>query len=208
MARQGFFEVVTGKIAKVSRENFILRTRTATCGVRGTAFSGYVSMFGDTIACTSGSIDVTSNDVSVPVHAGEVTYVKQNEPPRTPRKLRKGELKLMETKNIVIENSNISNISNIRDSKVVGNSGISIKAKDIKIKNSTIANQSNINKSNVVGNTGTKIEATNVKIQGSTLYNYTDTKSSNVKGNSGIDIGDGYTTPTKKKEEPKKSIMD
>jgi hypothetical protein len=197
IVRNGFFKVVTGKIAKISRENFTLRTRTATCGVRGTTFSGFVSPFGDTIACTSGAIDVTSSDVTVPLYAGQVTYIKDGEAPRVPRKLQKGELKTMETKNIVIQNSSIINRSSISDSTLRGNSGISIKADNIKIEDSTIQNSTKIDKSNVDGNSGTNINAKEINIKGSTMYNYSNTNSSNIKGNSGISIGDDYISPNK-----------
>ena len=83
----GTFKSVTGKIGKIAKNRFKLKTRTASIGIRGTTVVGTVTDDGDKIACTSGAIVVTSitTGVSVSVPAGKITTIKKGKAP-TPAK--------------------------------------------------------------------------------------------------------------------------
>lgn len=69
---QGAFKAITGKIGKVAPKKFIVKTRNATIGIRGTIFLGrvYPNADKEDIACTKGAITVTANGVSLDVDAG------------------------------------------------------------------------------------------------------------------------------------------
>jgi FecR protein len=68
---EGAFKAITGKIGKISPDKFRLETKTATIGIRGTAFLGIVPREGpETIACTKGSIAVAPLPVIVAPPAG------------------------------------------------------------------------------------------------------------------------------------------
>jgi len=59
----GTIRAVSGKIGKIAPEKFIVRTKTATIGIRGTDFIVQVSSNGEiTILCMQGSIVVRSAD--------------------------------------------------------------------------------------------------------------------------------------------------
>jgi N-acetylneuraminic acid mutarotase len=72
---EGAFKAITGKIGKISPEKFKLETKTATIGIRGTAFLGLIPKEGpETIACTKGSIAVAPLPVIVaPLATGQAT---------------------------------------------------------------------------------------------------------------------------------------
>jgi hypothetical protein len=101
--KRGFFNAITGKIGKVARNNFKLKTRTATCGIRGTNFSGFIppvrtsnlAAEPEQIFCTSGQIGISIGDNTVLVNAGEITTVA-NGLIATPRELKAGEIKSIE----------------------------------------------------------------------------------------------------------------
>ena len=69
---QGAFKAITGKIGKVAPKKFIVKTRNATIGIRGTIFLGrvYPNADKEDIACTKGAITVTTGGVSLDVDAG------------------------------------------------------------------------------------------------------------------------------------------
>lgn len=96
---EGSFKAITGKIGKIAPDKFKLETKTATIGIRGTAFVGRTDINGNLIvACTRGAIVVTPLGVfqapppPVIVPAGQMTNANQNgvEPPHpfTPNDLR------------------------------------------------------------------------------------------------------------------------
>lgn len=93
---KGFFKAITGKIGKVARDNFKLKTKTATCGIRGTHFMGLVGDTEEKIACTKGAITVEAKGRSVDVLAGEITSFKSGLAPSTPTKFKAGDLKGLE----------------------------------------------------------------------------------------------------------------
>jgi hypothetical protein len=95
---KGSFKSVTGKIGKVAKERFVLKTKTASMGIRGTTIVGQVSDAGDKIACTDGAIVVTSltTGVTVPVPAGKITTVKKGSNPTPARNYSPAEISSME----------------------------------------------------------------------------------------------------------------
>lgn len=61
--QRGYFKTISGKIGKISPENFLFKTKTALIGVRGTIFEGNIGNQkdgGDFISCYDGEISVTS----------------------------------------------------------------------------------------------------------------------------------------------------
>lgn len=94
-AVKGALKVMTGQIAKTAPQNFELKSRTATIGIRGTHFLGVIEPDGDTFACTDGKIAVASltqgGEVLVP--AGQLTRVVLNQPPVPPRPYTGAELR-------------------------------------------------------------------------------------------------------------------
>ena len=60
-------------------------------------------------------------------------------------------------KNVKISNSQFVNKSNVKNSTVAGNAGISIKAEKVNMSNVNIENKSNINNSSISGNTGVSV---------------------------------------------------
>jgi len=74
---KGAFSSITGRIGKLNKSKFKLKTRSASIGIRGTV----VKANQDTIMCTSGAITVTTlNGVSVDVEAGYKTNVSSGTP--------------------------------------------------------------------------------------------------------------------------------
>ena len=94
--KKGFFKAITGQIGKVARDNFKLKTKTATCGIRGTHFMGLISDEDEKIACTKGAITVEAQGTLIDVLAGEITSFKSGLVPATPRKFKAGDLKTLE----------------------------------------------------------------------------------------------------------------
>lgn len=81
---QGAFRSITGQIGKIAPERFKLTTKTASLGIRGTQILGDIGE-NEKIACTEGSISVTTPRGEVIVEAGEITYIFPGEAPSTPR---------------------------------------------------------------------------------------------------------------------------
>ena len=83
----GLIKLTTGKIGKLNRDEFKLKAKTATMGIRGTEFA--VKMNGETTysGCTKGGINSAANDNSgdIEVPAGKMTSIKKGEKP-TPLK--------------------------------------------------------------------------------------------------------------------------
>ena len=58
-SRRGAMRVITGQIGRVAPEQFQVRTRTATIGVRGTQFAVTIAEGEESILCTQGEIELT-----------------------------------------------------------------------------------------------------------------------------------------------------
>lgn len=70
-AKHGFFSAITGEIGKVAPDSFALKTKTATIGVRGTAFEGEISPSKESVACTKGTIAVSAKGKTIILNEGE-----------------------------------------------------------------------------------------------------------------------------------------
>ncbi|NWF67070.1 MAG: FecR domain-containing protein [Campylobacterales bacterium] len=92
----GFFKAVTGKISKVAKQNFELKTNSATCGIRGTHFAGSISKEREKIVCLKGAITVTANGKTVDVIEGEMTEFKAGLVPSIPVKFKKDDIEKIE----------------------------------------------------------------------------------------------------------------
>jgi hypothetical protein len=113
MAR-GIFRTITGKIGKIAPENFKLKTKTASIGIRGTQIITVIEDNNEKIFCTEGQIEVKNNLTkdTVIVNKGEFLSFKEN----STEKLNIQEIKQNDiqeiNKNIAIkENLPIDNIS-------------------------------------------------------------------------------------------------
>jgi len=106
---RGSFSSITGRIGKLNRTNFKLKTKSASIGIRGTI----VKANQEVVMCTQGAISVTTpNGTTVEVKAGEKTDVSSGTP-TPPAVIKKGEIKALESKK---EKGTLSNtIKNIQD---------------------------------------------------------------------------------------------
>lgn len=102
---KGAFSTITGKIGKLNKSKFKLKTKSASIGIRGTTIKADQT----TIICTSGEIDVTTpNGQMVVVKAGFKTNVSSGTP-TTPEKAVQKDLEVF--------NNSISDIEiNLQDS--------------------------------------------------------------------------------------------
>lgn len=92
---KGTFKVATGLISKVSPNNFQLKSRTTTIGIRGTEIVGKITDTSDIIACTAGLIAVGSIGVDVEpilVSAGMMTEVSMGQVPQKPKEFSASDL--------------------------------------------------------------------------------------------------------------------
>ncbi len=85
---KGLFKVVTGQIGKIAREQFRLKTRTATMGIRGTEIDGFVSRQKEVITCTKGAIWLEANGKRVELDEGESTIILPGKVPSEPKNYR------------------------------------------------------------------------------------------------------------------------
>lgn len=82
---KGLFKVVTGQIGKIAPEQFRLKTRTATMGIRGTEIDGFVSRHKEVITCTKGAIWLEANGKRVDINEGESTIILPGKAPTEPK---------------------------------------------------------------------------------------------------------------------------
>ncbi|MCX6075515.1 MAG: transferrin-binding protein-like solute binding protein [Campylobacterales bacterium] len=78
---EGSFKSVTGQIGKIAPDKFNLKTKTATIGIRGTTIVGNQ----ESVACTQGTITISSNGVTQIVPAGMFSRTPPNAPPTPPQ---------------------------------------------------------------------------------------------------------------------------
>ena len=99
---RGIFKSITGRIGHIAPKNFILQTKTATIGIRGTIVLGNITPEGDIIACLMGKISVKNRAIGreIIVNAGEATLVKRYRVPTPPVKITK---KLLKNSGIVLK---------------------------------------------------------------------------------------------------------
>ena len=85
---KGAFSSITGRIGKLNKSKFKLKTRSASIGIRGTI----VKANQDTVMCTQGAITVTTNSgISMDVEAGYKTNVSTGTPTK-PETIENGEV--------------------------------------------------------------------------------------------------------------------
>jgi hypothetical protein len=90
---QGSFKIITGQIGKINRDGFKLKTKTASMGIRGTTIVGNQ----DKIACTSGSITVSSAGKTIIVNSGMFTNTIKDKVPTSPKPFTSNEFKELDT---------------------------------------------------------------------------------------------------------------
>ena len=84
---KGAFSSITGRIGKLNKSKFKLKTKSASIGIRGTI----VKANQETIMCTEGAITVTTNNgISMDVEAGQKTEVTTGVP-TPPEEIQEGE---------------------------------------------------------------------------------------------------------------------
>ncbi len=85
---KGAFSSITGRIGKLNKSKFKLKTKSASIGIRGTI----VKANQETIMCTEGAITVTTNNgISMDVEAGQRTNVTTGVP-TPPEEIQEGEV--------------------------------------------------------------------------------------------------------------------
>ncbi|MGM0519685.1 MAG: transferrin-binding protein-like solute binding protein [Campylobacterota bacterium] len=79
---KGTFRTITGKIGKVAPSKFKLKSKSASIGIRGTQILSNVEFNGDTIYCTEGAIEITSEftNETILIQAGEFAKIREDEP--------------------------------------------------------------------------------------------------------------------------------
>lgn len=97
---QGAFKIITGKIGEINKEKFLLQTKTASIGIRGTTILGDQSF----IAFTQGSGYVVAQNVVREVDTGYMVRTAPNQPPSLPEPITKTlKQKFMQTSGITKE---------------------------------------------------------------------------------------------------------
>lgn len=89
---KGAFKTITGKIGKINKKRFKLRTKTASIGIRGTIIVGNQSM----IACTQGGITVIGAGISVDVETNELTIIQDDNAPSEAKTISSEDLQSLE----------------------------------------------------------------------------------------------------------------
>jgi len=99
---KGAFSSITGRIGKLNKSKFKLKTRSASIGIRGTIVKANQEM----VMCTQGAITVTTNSgVSVDVDAGYKTIVKSGVPTK-PTKITPKDIKAVKSTTVQKSNNN------------------------------------------------------------------------------------------------------
>jgi len=77
-AKHGFFRVVSGKIKKVARKRFTVKTHSAVIGIRGTVFDGFVKGKYEKIRCWSGAVYLKTSSGILNLAAGKMAVFQEN----------------------------------------------------------------------------------------------------------------------------------
>lgn len=78
-AKRGFFRSVSGKIGKIAPKRFKVRTTSATIGIRGTDFSGYILGNQEFYLCNAGAISVTVGEQVQNLVPGDIYQMDKQE---------------------------------------------------------------------------------------------------------------------------------
>jgi len=74
--KNGFFRAISGEIGKVAPKRFNIKTRSATIGILGTHFYGFIQGDEEKIGCVKGKIIVYTKIKNYIVNAGESVTLK------------------------------------------------------------------------------------------------------------------------------------
>ena len=130
---KGAFSSITGRIGKLNKSKFKLKTKSASIGIRGTV----VKANQETIMCTEGAITVTTNNgISMDVEAGQRTNVSTGVP--TPaEEIQAGEVESLGLE-VTEEETSLGNlIEEVIPEVIVENNPI--ETRDVVLKGRTIA---------------------------------------------------------------------
>ena len=111
---KGIFKSITGRIGKIDKSKFKLKTNNATIGVRGTTFMGSIIDGKETIGCTSGEIFIQTPKGNQVVKKGEMTTVIQNTAPSAVKKL---DIKSLKVFKEVVSKKEVEASKNIKANK-------------------------------------------------------------------------------------------
>ena len=144
---KGVFRTITGKIGKISPENFNLKTKSASIGIRGTQIVTDISDTKERIFCTEGQIEVIQNisNLKIIVNEGEFISMENN----FGDKLQKDKTKEKDIDNL---NKNISVAQNEAIDDVTNNNNNNIE-KQIDPNANVLTNNISEQKSSIIENT-------------------------------------------------------
>ncbi|WP_368029284.1 FecR domain-containing protein [Arcobacter sp. s6] len=111
---KGIFRTITGKIGKIAPENFKLRTKSASIGIRGTQIVVALENNNEKIFCTEGQIEIKNNITkdSIIVNKGEfITFEEISNDKFRTKKIKKSDLKEINENLEIQENLPIDHIS-------------------------------------------------------------------------------------------------
>jgi FecR protein len=74
--KNGFFRAISGEIGKIAPKRFNIKTRSATIGILGTHFYGFIQGDEEKIGCVKGKIIVYTKIKNYIVNAGESVTLK------------------------------------------------------------------------------------------------------------------------------------
>lgn len=85
---KGGLRTITGAIGKVNKQNYEVRTPTATIGIRGTGYSAEADDNGTTVSVYTGLVSVSNQGGSVTIGGGQSVHVRtpQSSPEMTDQK--------------------------------------------------------------------------------------------------------------------------
>ncbi|MEA3554904.1 MAG: FecR domain-containing protein [Campylobacterota bacterium] len=132
---KGAFSSITGRIGKLNKSKFKLKTKSASIGIRGTV----VKANQETVMCTEGAITVTTNNgISMDVEAGQKTDVSTGVP-TPPEEIQAGEVESLglEVKESEQEDGLVDLINKVKPDVIVEDDPI--ETRDIVLKGRTIA---------------------------------------------------------------------
>lgn len=72
---KGVFRTITGKIGKIAPQNFKLKTKSASIGIRGTQIITQITEGTEKIFCTEGQIEVTQNSTNLKIIVNKGEFV-------------------------------------------------------------------------------------------------------------------------------------
>ena len=140
---KGAFSSITGRIGKLNKSKFKLKTKSASIGIRGTI----VKANQEIIMCTEGAITVTTNNgISMDVEAGQKTNVSTGVP-TPPEEIQAGEAEALgveaEAETIVepvaqdnAQNEPVAEIENIQKDKI---DNLEVETRSVQLKGRTIS---------------------------------------------------------------------